>query len=124
MKDFFFHWFIPIAISAIGGLQIASWNASRTNSWVVVWIQGATLSLALAGWTAMTYSQPACVRYNPDPMVGGCIEYESKPPSYSAEKAAQGAFVRTASGGTIGLILLSIDLRKRGISIKDYEGGW
>ena len=122
MIDFFSHWLIPIAMCSYGGWLIAKWNASRTDSWWVVWIQGATLSLALAGWTAMTHSQPACVAYHPDPMVGGCVEYESEPPSYSAETAAQGVFFRTASGGTIALMLLRIDLRKRGISIKDYEG--
>ena len=111
-------------MSSLGGWWIAKWNASRTDTWWVVWIQGATLSLALAGWTAMTHSQPACVAYHPDPMVGGCVEYESEPPSYSAETAAQGVFFRTASGGTNVVVALRLVFWKKGSSKKNHEGDY
>lgn len=95
------------------GYYVSKSLADHSKSWAGVWARGIAISLALAGFNAMRHGMPKCVEYD-DPMGGSCTQYAEGEESGSAADSARSTFLGTATGGTIGMLLLQRNLRKNG----------
>lgn len=93
------------------GYYVSKSLIKYSKSWSGVWARGLAISLALAGFNAMSHGMTGCVEYD-DPVRGSCIEYEEASESGDAGETARRTFFGTAAGGTVGMLLLQRNKRK------------